>query len=69
MAGNVCDEYCDKCVYYLGWGSGTKMCNYYLMTGKRRPCDPGTGCTVRVLRKRKRKTKAEGRGEDGNQML
>ena len=57
MAGKVCDAYCKKCKFYLGWAGDFKLCCYYLMTDKRRPCDPGTGCTVRVEKKRTRKTR------------
>ena len=59
MAGKVCDRYCLNCIYYIGSSDCLLYCNYYLMTDKRRPCDPGTGCTVRVLRKRKRIPKKE----------
>ena len=53
--GKVCDSYCRKCIYFMGWGGEYKFCNYYLITDKRRPCDPGTGCTVRALRETPRK--------------
>ena len=59
MAGNVCDGYCHSCIYYIGANNASYFCNYYLLTDKRRPCDPGTGCTVRVLRKRQRKSQKE----------
>ena len=59
MAEKVCDKYCLNCIYYVGAVSDFWFCNYYLMTDKRRPCDPGTGCTVRVLRKKKRKSRQE----------
>jgi hypothetical protein len=55
----VCDEYCYECKYYTGWAGENKFCNYYLITDIRRPCDPGTGCTVRVERKRNRTQKVE----------
>ena len=61
----VCDSYCLNCIYYVGCSRDFWFCNYLLMTDKRRPCDPGTGCTVRVLRKRKRKTAGERMVEDG----
>lgn len=57
----VCDKYCCKCRFYIGWCCDTKLCNYYLMTGKRRPCDPGTGCTVRELRNPKWNTRKDGK--------
>lgn len=58
----VCDRYCQKCIYFVGW-SHDCFCNYYLMTDKRRPCDPGKGCTVRLLRKKPRKIR--GSEQDG----
>ena len=51
--GKVCDRYCSRCE----WGAvvgGFKSCNYLLRTGQRRPCDPGKGCTVRIINKTKR---------------
>lgn len=46
------DAYCEGCYYRvflpaLGWG-----CEYLVMTGKRRPCPGGEGCTVRRLKDR-----------------
>ena len=38
---------CDGCFYYGGKAKAVKCCNYYLVTGVRRPCDAGAGCTVR----------------------
>lgn len=57
--GKVCDKYCTNCVYYVGSNFDGCFCNYILMTDKRRPCDPGTGCTVRVLREKKRKLRKD----------
>lgn len=57
----VCDKYCRRCRYYIGWCGDTKLCNYYLMTDKRRPCAPGTGCTVRELRNPKWNTRKDGK--------
>ena len=51
---------CLNCIYYRGFASDVFMCNYYLDTGKRRPCPPGKDCTVRVPRKRIRKKKVQG---------
>lgn len=59
MAEKVCDAYCLNCIYYLGSDGHRGFCNYYLKTDKRRPCDPGKGCTVRVLRKKNRRTRKE----------
>lgn len=61
----VSDAYCLNCIYYRGdvW----YVCNYYLDTDIRRPCPGGKGCTVRVLRKRRRKLK-KWRAEDENKI-
>lgn len=50
---------CHGCEYYGGKQQAVRSCNYFLMTGKRRPCDPGEGCTVREdgrMKKRKAMT-------------
>lgn len=55
------DKACDGCLYYqcLTHG-GIWICNYILMRGHRRPCEPGKACTVRVKMKRcTRKRKGE----------
>ena len=46
----ICDGYCRGCAFYGSWYEGNEHCNYYLLTGNRRPCDPGEGCTVRKER-------------------
>lgn len=38
---------CKGCCYYGGKAETVKCCNYYLITGVRRPCDAGNACTVR----------------------
>ena len=38
---------CKGCFYYGGKTEYVKSCNYYLITGKRRPCEAGGNCTVR----------------------
>lgn len=38
---------CKGCYFFGGKAEAVKCCNYYLITGKRRPCDVGAGCTVR----------------------
>lgn len=48
----VCDRYCAKCIYSTGCTDWGYVCNYYLETGKRRPCPPGTGCTVKSTGKK-----------------
>lgn len=42
---------CKGCMYYGGWTQEVCCCNYFLITGKRRPCEMGAGCTVREDRK------------------
>lgn len=42
-------DYCEKCVYRKTFTSAGPYCDYICMTGHRRPCPPGEGCTVRVL--------------------
>lgn len=44
---NVCDEFCEGCVYMAQLSDVTVCCNYFLSTGARRPCLAGTGCTVK----------------------
>ena len=47
--GNVGDK-CKGCIYYFST-SGT--CDYLIMTGKRRPCPAGKGCSVKVVKKKR----------------
>lgn len=57
-------SYCDDCVYSAALSAvTTRVCNYFLATDKRRPCPAGEGCTVKVVRKRRRRKKG---AEDGN---
>ena len=62
--GNVCDAYCKKCFYFQGWYDENCCCTYILTTGQKRPCDPGTGCTVRKPRKKQRRLKEDRRKEN-----
>lgn len=50
---------CDNCVYRGTITGTTHYCRYYLVTGERRPCPPGDGCTVKVGREVKRRKKKE----------
>lgn len=50
----VCDKSCKGCEYYEGWYEYNSCCNYILIVGKPRGCDPGKGCTKRVKRSNKR---------------
>lgn len=40
---------CEGCIYL---GDNVRTCDYYLITGTRRPCPSGNGCTVRRNGKR-----------------
>ena len=44
--------YCRRCIYLarINGQRSYKLCQYILMTGQRRPCPAGTGCTVRKTR-------------------
>lgn len=44
------DEYCNKCRFY---SPHTTTCDYFLVTGKRRPCPAGKGCKAREKELRK----------------
>lgn len=48
---------CEGCIYFYGGQEINRCCNYLLDTGKRRPCPPGTECTVKKERKRYREEK------------
>lgn len=51
----MCDKFCDKCAFRKKFSCGLYYCDFFCMTGKRRPCPAGEGCTVRVERKVYRK--------------
>lgn len=53
----ACDKFCHDCWYYRMIFHDLKYCSYFFDTDKRRPCPAGTGCTVKV--KRKKKTRGE----------
>lgn len=38
---------CEGCYYFGGRWEVTKCCNYFLITGERRPCQSGEACIVR----------------------
>lgn len=44
---------CKGCAYWCGGKTTIKTCDYMLITGKRRPCPPGEGCTVKKREKKK----------------
>lgn len=39
---------CKGCIYSTHFQNGVYTCEYILMTKQRRPCPPGSKCTVRV---------------------
>lgn len=45
---DVCTDYCLRCVYYE---KHLKNCAFLELTGKIRGCDPGDGCTARILKR------------------
>ena len=55
----VADLYCCNCAYYGGHAEPAWTCNYIFIEDKMRPCPPGKGCTVKIKRKRAKRTKAE----------
>lgn len=54
IVASVCDSFCDGCVYKCLVSIHQRCCNYLDLTGKRRPCPPGKGCTVKIEGKYKR---------------
>lgn len=54
MKGVVDKKYCKGCYFFSGGFEGVRLCNYYLMTGKRRPCPAGVGCTVKLVMKKRK---------------
>ena len=53
MSGKLSGKNCHDCKYFYGHSDYVACCNYIFVTGKRRPCPPGDGCTVKVKRKKK----------------
>ena len=49
------DKYCQDCFYFRGQSDFVCTCDYIFIAGKKRPCDPGEGCTVKIKRRKKRK--------------
>lgn len=51
----VNDVHCMGCKYYRLLNGGVQMyCGYIFVEDRKRPCDPGKDCTVRLKRKGKR---------------
>lgn len=48
------DGYCRGCVYLARTGDGSDWCDYIGITGHKRPCPAGKGCTEKKVAKRKR---------------
>ena len=40
-------KYCKGCYYWGGLNGSCDCCNYIFVEGRKRPCPPGKGCTVR----------------------
>lgn len=50
---------CRDCVYFGGGYDESCTCNYIFVRHTHRPCPPGDACTVKILRRRRRRMKAE----------
>ena len=48
---------CEKCFYFMRIHGGMRCCHYIFIEGKKRPCEPGDGCTVKIAIKVSRKRK------------
>lgn len=48
---------CEGCIHFRGDFEINRCCNYYLDTGKRRPCPAGEGCTVKTTKRNKKRHK------------
>lgn len=46
---------CKGCYFYGGKTEYVTCCNYFLITGKRRPCEIGENCTVWIDGKQNRR--------------
>lgn len=57
---------CKGCFFFGGKAESVKCCNYYLITGKRRPCEPGKECTVRQDGSRSGRKSLNIKGNIGN---
>ena len=56
------EKFCRKCIHCVGTGWHMKYgytCDYFLHTGNRRPCPPGSACTVREIGRRRKPGAAE----------
>lgn len=57
--GTVCDSFCNGCIFKGSCNGGMPMCEYFLITDKRRPCPAGTGCTVKQTGRKRQKWRNE----------
>ena len=51
------DKYCKGCIYCTKITDEIWYCAYIFREDKRRPCDPGKGCTVKTKRKKTKESK------------
>ena len=51
------DKYCKGCIYCAKITDEIWYCSYIFRENKRRPCDPGKGCTVKTKRKKTKESK------------
>ena len=51
-------NYCDDCFYYRSCNTD-RYYAYIFVEHKRRPCDPGNKCTVKIPREVKRRKKVK----------
>lgn len=60
--GQAVDKYCKNCYYYKKMHSESdRCCHYIFIEDKRRPCEPGAKCTVKIpinVYRRKKKNEA-----------
>lgn len=54
MASVIDKRYCRDCYYYCRVFDNVCCCEYIFITGKRRPCPAGVGCTVKLVLKKKK---------------
>lgn len=68
---SLCDSYCEPCVYSrVNDQYGLTLCNYIIITGKRRGCPAGKGCDKRIIGEKKRTIESiifRGRRDDGEE--
>lgn len=60
------DKSCEGCIHLTQIYENLVCCSYIFNKCKKRPCDPGKGCTVKQIR---RKKKRGGRSNGDHKML